>query len=125
MTDVQKSVAAAYNAMGIKPANQGSALASSPTATVVIQQLPPVVPGTDMTADELRLFYAKHFTVGMFPDTPQNHVRFVATFNIFWTFFKNHTDSYMFNMVALQESKGYDVPTLEQASADGWLTPIV
>ena len=67
-----------------------------------------VIYGTDMSANELRVYYAVNFVQTNFPKTPFD--KYCATYKIFKTFFDNHSDSYMFGMVALQESKGYDVP---------------
>jgi hypothetical protein len=67
-----------------------------------------VKPGTTMTAADLRVYYAVNFVQTNFPKNPFD--KYCATYKAFKAFFDGKTDAYMFGMVTLQESKGYDVP---------------
>jgi hypothetical protein len=67
-----------------------------------------VYPGTDMSANDLRVFYAVNFTTTNFSQAYWS--KYCLTYQLFYKFFAAHSDEYMFNMVTKQEAHGYDVP---------------
>src|SRR3989338_8101166 len=73
-----------------------------------------VIPGTDMTAEQLRVFYSVNFTKANFQPAfycVNGLGKAPGAYQALKTFFNTRANSYMFYMVNLQESHGYDVPT--------------
>ena len=81
-----------------------------------------ITPGTDMTPNDLRVYYAVGFTSTNFPKAYAN--KYCATYKIFKAYFDKQPDTYMLWLVTWQEGRGFDVPSKADAQAAGQLTPI-
>ncbi len=66
----------------------------------------PVEPGTDMTADELRVYFSWNITMDVFPDP---HWCVIYSFYMLPTL-QGMPDATMFQWVVMMEGQGYDVP---------------
>jgi len=81
-----------------------------------------VVPGTDMTYAEQRIYWSVGFTSANFPKAYAD--KYCNTYKIFKAYFDKQPDSYMDYMVTWEEGRGWNVLNEDEALAAGLLTPI-